>query len=159
MKVKEIQDLLGFIATTGLNEVNLETADFKLFVKRNADAGTVHVVEQINTPRVLPTYTPTVENQPVPMATPATTVTADSGYITIKSPMVGTFYKAPSPDKPDFVQVGDIIKPGKTVCIIEAMKLFNEVEAEVSGKIVKILVENATPVEFDQPLFLVDPNA
>lgn len=155
MKAKEIQDLLDFIANSGLDEVNIETEAFKISVKKNS--GVVRMVE----PTIFAAPQPAA--QPVaptiaapPVAVPATEVPA-SNLITIKAPMIGTFYRSANPDNPAFVNVGDEISKGKTICIIEAMKLFNEIESEVSGRIVKILVDNATPVEYDQPLFLVEP--
>jgi acetyl-CoA carboxylase biotin carboxyl carrier protein len=164
MKVKDIQDLLQFISASGLNEVNLKTAEIELHVKRSADAPAVSFVESPAIPTIrpiAPVYAPQLEAAPVQAVAPvAPAASNDNGnYITIKSPMVGTFYLASGPEKPNFVEVGDAIKPGKVVCIIEAMKLFNEIESDVTGKIVKILVNNASPVEFDQPLFLIDPNA
>ncbi|SKB84715.1 acetyl-CoA carboxylase biotin carboxyl carrier protein [Parapedobacter luteus] len=155
MDIKQIQDLIKFVAKSGVNEVSIEEQDFKITIKTNQ----------------APTYvTATVPAQaavPVPAApAPAPTETPQpsapksedtSNYVTIKSPMIGTFYRSPSPDKPVFVNVGDEIAAGKVVCIVEAMKLFNEIESEVSGKIVKVLVDDAQPVEYDQPLFLVEP--
>jgi len=160
MKVKDIQDLLGFIAASGLNEVNLKTQEIELHVKRNPDASVVSYAEApLPAVRALPTSIANPIETIVSTPKPSAGETDTSKYVTIKSPMVGTFYTSPSPDKPAFVQVGDMIKPGKVVCIIEAMKLFNEIESDVTGKIVKVLVDNATPVEYEQPLFLVDPNA
>ncbi|MCS7004773.1 MAG: acetyl-CoA carboxylase biotin carboxyl carrier protein [Cytophagales bacterium] len=160
MKVKEIQDLLGFIAASGLSEVNLKTSEIELHVKRNPDSpAPVPYVEPVaSTMRAIPQIVSTPSAEPAVKSSQPADIADTSKYVTIKSPMVGTFYAAPSPEKPPFVQVGDLVKPGKVVCIIEAMKLFNEVESDVSGRIVKVLVENATPVEYDQPLFLVDPN-
>jgi acetyl-CoA carboxylase biotin carboxyl carrier protein len=166
MKAKEIQDMLDFIAKSGLAEVNIETESFKISVKRNASAVSAEL-PLIQTAHALPIQTTSVVNHQITEAhtekaeIPAaakSSGTDESKYITIKSPMIGTFYRTPNPDNPAFVNVGDDIKIGKVVCIIEAMKLFNEVEAEVSGKIIKVLVENASPVEYDQPLFLVDPS-
>jgi len=157
MKPKEIQELLDFIANSGLAEVNIETEQFKINVKRNAS------VQQVTLPQVIqPTVLPT---QPLSTAQTTTTAseksaetnnTANSKQITIKSPMIGTFYRSSSPETPSLINIGDEITPGKALCIIEAMKLFNEIESEYEGKIVKILVENATPVEFDQPLFIIE---
>lgn len=157
METKEIQKLIDFIAQSGLDEVNIETADLKIKVKRHAATQIITAAPQVLAPQALPVASQSVaaalpESKEAPKAEQVA-----SNLITIKSPMIGTFYRASSPETPEFVKVGDEIKPGKTVCIIEAMKLFNEIEAEVSGRIVKILVENATPVEFDQPLFLVEP--
>ncbi|TAE11520.1 MAG: acetyl-CoA carboxylase biotin carboxyl carrier protein [Bacteroidetes bacterium] len=160
MKPKEIQDLLEYIAKSGMAEVNIETEGLKLHVKRNAipEAITTQMASSVvATPVVTQTITPTlVEKSEVPASVPPV-AKESSNYLTIKSPMIGTFYRSASPENPPFANVGDEIKAGKTVCIIEAMKLFNEIESEVSGRIVKVLVENATPVEYDQPLFLVEP--
>ncbi|MFQ3575261.1 MAG: acetyl-CoA carboxylase biotin carboxyl carrier protein [Cytophagales bacterium] len=162
MKPKEIQDLLEFIAQSGLEEVSLETEQFKLAVKRNPS--TNFVPQQISAPII---QTPVAQPQiQAPVANTAVEVknsqptfekNEPSNLVTIKSPMIGTFYAASGPDSPNFVNVGDEITKGQVVCIIEAMKLFNEIESDVSGRVVKILVSNATPVEFDQPLFLVEP--
>jgi acetyl-CoA carboxylase biotin carboxyl carrier protein len=163
MKPKEIQELLDFIANSGLAEVNIETEQVKINVKRNSDAPAYVAapLPQILQPSALPAA------QAVPVSTASTTAagasdkpaeSANSNQITIKSPMIGTFYRSSSPESPVFVNVGDEITKGKTLCIIEAMKLFNEIESEYSGKIVKILVDNATPVEFDQPLFIIEPS-
>ena len=160
MKPKEIQELLDFIAHSGLAEVNIETEEFKINVKRNATAAAITQLTQ-SLPQViqhttLPSHTETpVQNQATTVA-PQETSAVNSKHITIKSPMIGTFYRSPSPETPSLVNVGDEITPGKALCIIEAMKLFNEIESEFEGKIVKILVENATPVEFDQPLFIIE---
>lgn len=161
MKTKEIRDLIDFISETGLNEVNIETEELKLSVKRNADVQTRYV--EASTPA--PSVAPATQAQPAAStSTPASTPEApkaDDGagkYVEVKSPMIGTFYRSPNPDSPAFVAVGDKIEKGQPVCIIEAMKLFNEIETEVSGTIVKVMVENASPVEYDQVLFLVDPS-
>jgi acetyl-CoA carboxylase biotin carboxyl carrier protein len=158
METREIQKLIDFIAQSGLDEVNIETTDLKIKVKRY---GTAPVVSYTAAPVAAPApaFAPAAPaTAPAAPAEPAVSKEpASSNLITIKSPMIGTFYRASSPETPAFVNIGDEIKPGKVVCVIEAMKLFNEIESEVSGKIVKILVENATPVEFDQPLFLVEP--
>lgn len=153
MDLKEIQNLIKFVAKSGTTEVKLETDDFKITIKNASDEAVATVVQ------------PAVQHvigapAPAPMAAPAAANEGEdtSNYLTITSPMIGTFYRKPAPDKPLFANVGDEISPGKVVCIIEAMKLFNEIEAEVSGKIVKILVEDGSPVEYDQPLFLVDPS-
>ncbi len=156
MKSKEIRDLIDFIAETGLNEVNIETEELKLSVKRSAD-----VTQVAAAPVAI--QAPTVSaSAPAPAATvasePAVPASENENYIEVKSPMIGTFYRSTNPESPSFVNVGDSVSAGQTVCIIEAMKLFNEIESEVSGTIVKVLVENATPVEYDQPLFLVDPS-
>ena len=162
MKPKEIQELIDFIASSGLAEVNIETEQFKINVKKYPDSAikTTDISLPVM-PQVIPQSLPVVSSNQV--STAVTTPKAEkavetSNLITIKSPMIGTFYRSSSPETPSFVNVGDVIEAGKAVCIIEAMKLFNEIESEISGKIVKILVENATPVEYDQPLFLVEPN-
>ncbi|KAA6440307.1 acetyl-CoA carboxylase biotin carboxyl carrier protein [Dyadobacter flavalbus] len=160
METREIQKLIDFIAQSGLDEVNIETTDLKIKVKRYGSAPTASVTSaspvsaapSIATPAPTAPVTQSAPAEPVITAGPAS-----SNLVTIKSPMIGTFYRASNPETPVFINVGDEIKPGKVVCVIEAMKLFNEIESEISGKIVKILVENATPVEFDQPLFLVEP--
>jgi len=157
MKLKEIQNLIKFVAKSGASEVSLEMENVKITVKTSIDSPKVVVQEPI----VIPQQPQTISTPPVS----PTTNTPDpessddnSNYITIKSPIIGTFYRKPSPDKPSFVEVGDIISEGTVLCVIEAMKLFNDIESEVSGKIVKILVDDTSPVEFDQPLFLVDPS-
>jgi acetyl-CoA carboxylase biotin carboxyl carrier protein len=154
MDIKEIQELIKFVAKSGVNEVSIDRKDFKITIKTNQAPTVVHAT--------VPAAPVAVAAAPVAQAsatpTQATEKPAESSnLITIKSPMIGTFYRSSSPDKPVFVNVGDEVKTGKVVCIIEAMKLFNEIESEVSGKIVKILVDNASPVEYDQPLFLVEP--
>ncbi len=164
MKVQEIQDLIDFIAKSGLSEVNIETDSFKINVKRNTAPVMPEImpvqmpsmsvplpVQQVN-PSV---STTTKETKEIPQESP---VVSNAKLVEIKSPMIGTFYRSANPDSPAFVNVGDEVKTGKVVCIIEAMKLFNEIESEVSGKIVKVLVDNASPVEYDQPLFLVEAN-
>jgi acetyl-CoA carboxylase biotin carboxyl carrier protein len=157
MKAKEIQDLLDFIAKTGLEEVNIETEQFKVAVKRSAQTLSI-APTQVVAPQVAQ-QTPTPVQQPVAKVAeaPKAVETAASNTITIKSPMIGTFYTSSNPASPAFVNVGDEVKKGQVVCVIEAMKLFNEIESEVSGRVVKVLVQNATPVEYDQPLFLVEP--
>jgi acetyl-CoA carboxylase biotin carboxyl carrier protein len=167
MKAKEIQELIDFIAKSGLEEVNIETEQFKLKVKRNSPTQykfpePVHQPQSSDYPGTNSLYSQTPSMQvPVIPAVPATPTTPsaenESRFITIKSPMIGTFYRSSNPDAPVLVNIGDDIKKGQTVCIIEAMKLFNEIESEISGKIIKILVENASPVEYDQPLFLIEP--
>ncbi len=161
MDLKEIQNLIKFVAKSGASEVKLEMEDVKITIRTTLeDNKETTIVQQIpvsNTvaPQpVAPVQTPT----PAAPVVEASSAENDSKYITIKSPIIGTLYRKPSPDKPTFVEVGDSIKEGDVLCIIEAMKLFNEIESEVSGKIVKILVDEASPVEFDQPLFLVDPS-
>ncbi|TAE25837.1 MAG: acetyl-CoA carboxylase biotin carboxyl carrier protein [Cytophagales bacterium] len=156
MDTKDIQNLLEFIAQSGLDEVNLETSDLKISVKRNSTGPAVMMAAPAPQPVAAPApvAVAAAPAAPVAAAVPAAT---QSNYITIKSPMIGTFYRSSNPETPSFAELGDEVKPGKVVCIIEAMKLFNEIESEVSGRIVKVLVENATPVEYDQPLFLVEP--
>jgi|TARA_R100000482_G_C5118365_1_gene144298 acetyl-CoA carboxylase biotin carboxyl carrier protein len=156
MKAKEIQELIDYISNSGLAEVKIKTEEFELSIKKYAESAQVRVVESAPAPQpaAAPAPAPAPAPQPVASEAPAA---ASSNLVEIKSPMIGTFYLTPNPDAPAFVNVGDTIKAGQTVCIIEAMKLFNEIESEISGKIVKILVSNATPVEYDQPLFLVDP--
>tara|TARA_B100000927_G_scaffold23788_1_gene17934 strand:- start:156 stop:641 length:486 start_codon:yes stop_codon:yes gene_type:complete len=161
MKLKEIQNLIKFVARSGASEVKLEMEDVKITIKTSVDSPQVVVPEQI----VLPPQQQVVQPSPVsppsaqpeiPKQTPS--LEEDNNYVTIKSPIIGTFYRKPSPDKPSFVEVGDTISEGTVLCVIEAMKLFNDIESEISGKIVKILVDDTSPVEFDQPLFLVDPS-
>ena len=154
MKAKEIQDLIDFIAQSGLDEVNIETEGLKLNVKRNA--GIVPVVQAVLPAAAAASISPAT-GPAAAAQTPAATVQNDSTVI-VRSPRIGTCYRSASPESPLFVEVGDDMKKGQVVCIIEAMKLFNEIESEVSGRIVKVLVENATPVEYDQPLFIVEPN-
>lgn len=154
MKAKEIQELIDYISNSGLAEVKIKTDEFELSIKKYADPGQTRIVE--STPVQANPAIHTVTHIPAPVAVQPPVVT-QSNLLEIKSPMIGTFYLTPNPDSPTFVTEGDSIKAGQTVCIIEAMKLFNEIESEISGKIVKILVSNATPVEYDQPLFLVDP--
>ncbi|EGV43126.1 acetyl-CoA carboxylase biotin carboxyl carrier protein [Bizionia argentinensis JUB59] len=161
MDLKDIQNLIKFVAKSGASEVKLETDDVKITIKTGSDekTETTTYVQQIpvGTPMG---HAPVMQQQQTPVAgaTAAEVPSEDSKYITIKSPIIGTLYRKPSPDKPVFVEVGQNIKEGDVLCIIEAMKLFNEIESEVSGKIVKVLVDDSSPVEFDQPLFLVDPS-
>ena len=157
MDLKEIQALIKFVAKSGAQEVSLETEDFKINIKTGPDASDQPTYVQAVAPQQMPVAAPAVT--PVE-ATPTVPAEVDdsANYITIKSPMIGTFYRTPSPDQDAFVKIGDSIKPGDVLCIVEAMKLFNEIESEVSGKIVKILVDDKTPIEYDQPLFLVDPS-
>jgi len=153
MDIKQIQELIRFVAKSGVNEVAIEQQDFKITIKTNQAPTIVHASVPVTTP--VPAAAPAAAHaDALPAAAPAVDT---SKYITIKSPMIGTFYRSASPDKPLFVNVGDEINTGDVLCIIEAMKLFNEIESEVSGRIVKILVDNASPVEYDQPLFLVEP--
>ncbi len=179
MKIAEIQELIKFVAKSGVSEVEIEDKDFKINIKTPphkrgkvtevaaTTAQGQQMMPQQGMPMMQPQYAP-----PMPQAAPAPAAPAPApeaekeskedkaaaNYIEIKSPMIGTFYRSPSPDKPEFVKVGDTIQAGDVVCIIEAMKLFNEIEAEVSGKVVKVLVDDTTPVEYDQPLLLIDPS-
>ncbi len=161
MDIKEIQNLIKFVAKSGASEVKLEMEDVKITIKTGSDSDTT-IVQQIPMQAQMPQVAASRAQQPV-ASTPAQTeapasADEDSKYITIKSPIIGTFYRKPAPDKPLFVEVGQSIGEGDVLCVIEAMKLFNEIESEVSGKIVKVLVDDSSPVEFDQPLFLVDPS-
>ena len=156
MDIKQIQDLIKFVSKSGVNEVSIEEQDFKITIKTNQEP--TYVTATV--PAVAPIAAPQVAQAaaPAPVASPAApAANADANLITIKSPMIGTFYRSAGPGKQSFVNIGDDINTGSVLCIVEAMKLFNEIESEVSGKIVKILVEDAQPVEFDQPLFLVEP--
>jgi len=163
MKAKELQELLDFIAKSGLDEVNIETEEYKIKVKKNADPKTQYL------------ESPATGNQQVPLSHNSTSPVADhqgesndeasesmaasdTNLVAIKSPMIGTFYRSSNPDTDPFVGIGDKVEKGQTVCIVEAMKLFNEIESEISGTVVKILVDDASPVEYDQPLFLVEPS-
>ena len=157
MKIKEIQNLIKFVAKSGASEVKLEMEDVKITIKTNDGSQPVVIQETAVVPQQVVQTTPVSPEPSVTTPTQAD-VEEDSKYITIKSPIIGTFYRKPSPDKPNFVEVGDSISEGSVLCVIEAMKLFNDIESEVSGKIVKILVDDSSPVEFDQPLFLVDPS-
>jgi acetyl-CoA carboxylase biotin carboxyl carrier protein len=153
MKAKELQELLDFIAKSGLNKVNIETEEFKISVQR--DPNTKQVVTMAAPVAHAPA--PAVAAPAPAPATPAAPAEATaSNFKPLKAPMIGTFYRSSGPDSPAFVQVGDMVEKGQVICIIEAMKLFNEIEAEESGRIVKAMVENATPVEYDQPLFLIE---
>jgi len=160
MELKEIQDLIRFVAKSGVSEVELESKGFKIIIKTGQVPTIVHAAMPAPMPLAMPAAAaPAPAPAPAPQAAaaPAPAPEKAGNYITIKSPMIGTFYRSSGPGKPPFVNVGDEIKAGKPVCIIEAMKLFNEIESEVSGIIVKVLVDDATPVEYDQPLFLVEP--
>lgn len=161
MDIKEIQNLIKFVAKSGASEVKLEMDDIKITIKTGSDSDTtiVHQVPAAQIPQVAQVAAqPIITEAAQPASEPVAKASEDSKYITIKSPIIGTFYRKPSPDKPLFVEVGQTIAEGDVLCIIEAMKLFNEIESEVSGKVVKILVDDSSPVEFDQPLFLVDPS-
>jgi len=166
MNINEIQDLIKFVAKAGVNEVEIEKKDFKLVIKSDYMAKKktnfkeeTKIVQQISPVGAMPS--PMVQQQVIAEVTKPEKkeeTKEDSNLVTIKAQMIGTFYRSSAPEKSPFVEVGSIIKPGDTLCIIEAMKLFNEIESEVSGKIVKILVDDVSPIEFDQPLFLIDPN-
>jgi len=159
MDIKQIQDLIKFVSKSGVNEVSIEEKDFKITIKTNQEptyvTASVPAVAAAAPVAAAPAAAAPIAAAPVAAAPAADD---ESKYITVKSPIIGTFYRSPGPDKGVFVNVGDEIAPGKVLCIVEAMKLFNEIESEVSGKIVKILVNDAQPVEYDQPLFLVDPS-
>lgn len=173
MDLSQIQSLIKFVSKSGVNEVELETKDFKINIKAGSkDSGEVQQVVAVPAGGYIPPQP--VAPQPAPQPAPAAPAAApapaadgggdnaeaedNSKYITFKSPMIGTFYRSSNPETPPFVNVGDEVSPGKVICIIEAMKLFNEIECEVSGKIVKVLADDASPVEYDQPLFLIDPS-
>ena len=151
MDTKEIQRLLDYIAKSPLAEVSIETEGLKVSVKKFGEAAPV-----VSVVAAAPAAAPVAAAPAAAPAAPAAPAPVADNLYTVKSPMIGTFYRAAGPDKDNFVEVGSEIAPGKTVCVIEAMKLFNEIDSEISGKIVKILVDNASPVEFDQPLFLVE---
>lgn len=159
MDIKQIQELVKLINKTNIGEITIEEEGVKITVKQKKDP-VQHIVQGGYTnPNQVFTAAVPASVTPAPPVTPAPVVSAKAdNLITIKSPMIGTFYRQSGPTKPIFINVGDEVNVGKVVCIIEAMKLFNEIESEVSGKIVKILVEDASPVEYDQPLFLVEPN-
>ena len=166
MEIKDIQNLIKFVAKSGANEVKLETDEFKITIRTGMENTRPETTYIQQVPTAAPVAAAPVAATPAAPAAEAAAPAApaepaasdDSKYVTIKSPIIGTFYRKPAPDKPMFVEVGDSIGSGDVLCVIEAMKLFNEIESEVSGKIVKILVEDSSPVEFDQPLFLIDPS-
>ena len=161
MDLKEIQNLIKFVSNTGVAEVKLETGDVKITIRTTLEGNTPEITYVQQAMPAAPVAAAPVAAAPsqAPAAPAAPAATEDtSKFVTIKSPMIGTFYRKPSPDKAPFVEVGSTIGKGDVLCVVEAMKLFNEIEAEVSGKIVKILVDDMSPVEFDQPLFLVDPS-
>lgn len=160
MNKKEIEELIKFVSKAGVSEVHLEQKDFKITIKNPHREQIVQIAAPVAAPVA-------VAPAPAPVAAPVAAAPApakeepkgeEARYKTIKSPMIGTFYRTPAPDKPNFVNVGDEIKEGQVICIIEAMKLFNEIESDIKGKVVKVLVEHSTPVEYDQPLFLIDPS-
>lgn len=161
MDFRQIQDLIKLVNKSNIGELSIEQKDFKISI-RQKEENVTQILQ--SSPLQAPALQMPAVQQPVvatqPQATPAEKAKSEeapSNTITVKSPMIGTFYRKPSPDKPNFVDEGDVIAPGKVICVIEAMKLFNEIESEVSGKIIKVLVEDASPVEFDQPLFVVEP--
>ncbi|QSE96992.1 acetyl-CoA carboxylase biotin carboxyl carrier protein [Fulvivirga lutea] len=161
MKTKEIRDLIDFISQSGLNEVKIETEELKLSIKRDPDVKTQVVESSVVSasapaaPAPSAAPAPAAASAPAPASAPAS---SEGNYVEVKSPMIGTFYRSSNPDSPAFVNVGDKVEKGQTLCIVEAMKLFNEIESDVSGTIVKVVAENASPVEYDQVLFLVDPS-
>lgn len=159
MDIKDIQNLIKFVSKAEVSEVKYKTKDFEITIKTPLGGNEVSYIPQPamyqSAPQVAAPAQPAAANAP---AEKAETAANDSKLVTIKSPMIGTFYRKPAPDKDTFVSVGDEVSPGKVVCVIEAMKLFNQIESEISGKIVKILADDASPVEYDQPLFLVDPS-
>ena len=159
MNLNEIQDLIKFVAKSGVSEVEIEQKDFKICIKAEKAKAEQQIIVQAAAPAPVAAAPAPVAAapSPAPAAPAAAPASDDSKYITVKSPMIGTFYRSAGPDKEPFVSVGNSVGKGDTICIIEAMKLFNEIESEVSGKIVKVLVDDASPVEYDQPLFLVDP--
>jgi acetyl-CoA carboxylase biotin carboxyl carrier protein len=171
MKLNEIQELIRFVSRAGVSEVEIEQKDFKITIKTGNDGGKKGKAAEMPMMQQVPVAIPGMAQMPqqvmpvAPQPAPAAPAAPappkaddDSKYITVKSPMIGTFYRSSSPDKPVFVNVGDSVKQGDVVCIIEAMKLFNEIESDISGKIVKVLVDDNSPVEYDQPLFLIDPS-
>ncbi|HSD09016.1 acetyl-CoA carboxylase biotin carboxyl carrier protein [Flavobacterium sp.] len=162
MDLKEIQNLIKFVANSGVAEVKLEMDDVKITIRTTLEGNVTEAtyVQQVPVQNILPQAAAPQQIAPAAAAPAAEQPAAEqtNNYITIKSPIIGTFYRKPSPDKPMFVEVGKTVAKGDVLCVIEAMKLFNEIESEVSGKIVKILVDDMSPVEFDQPLFLVDPS-
>lgn len=158
MNIKEIQQLIKFVAKSGVSEVKIESKDLKLSVKTGASGNMVTHSEpvMINTQPVVQNLP--LENTTESVSSQSVDIAEEDHLITIKSPIIGTFYRKPSPDKPNFIEIGDLISEGSVLCVVEAMKLFNEIESEYSGKIVKILVDDSSPVEFDQPLFVIDPS-
>ncbi len=161
MDIKEIQNLIKFVSKSGVEEVKIEREDFKITIKTKKNTPQQIVVEDMSNKINIPTKVAGPISQEISIEKTSdvdVSKTEDANHIIIKSPIIGTFYRKPSPDKPSFVEVGQNIGEGDVLCVIEAMKLFNEIESEVSGKIVKILVEDQSPVEFDQPLFVIDPS-
>jgi|TARA_B110000977_G_scaffold187898_1_gene255532 acetyl-CoA carboxylase biotin carboxyl carrier protein len=158
MNIKEIQQLIKFVAKSGVSEVKIESKDLKLSVKTGVSGNMVTHSEpvMINTQPVVQNLP--LENTTESVSSQSVDIAEEDHLITIKSPIIGTFYRKSSPDKPNFIEIGDLISEGSVLCVVEAMKLFNEIESEYSGKIVKILVDDSSPVEFDQPLFVIDPS-
>ena len=152
MKSKEIQDIINFIKKTDLDDVSIETENYKIRVKKNKTNYTTN--EEVKSEEIKPLKKIEVEDKPEEKKEKEN----NTKNIIIKSPMIGTFYRSPNPESAPFISEGDIIKPGQTICIVEAMKLFNEIESEVSGKVVKVIANDSSPIEFDQPLFEVDPS-
>lgn len=162
MDIREIQNLIKFVSKAGVNEVSIEQGDFKITIRTETAANEQHYVVQAPPQQIV--QAPVAPPVAAATTVPATTAEADpapkaaeGNYVTIKSPMIGTFYRKPSPDKEAFVNIGDTVQVGDVICVVEAMKLFNEIESEVAGKIVKVLVDDNSPIEYDQPLFLIDP--
>lgn len=160
MDLKEIQNLIKFVANSGVAEVKLETGDIKITIRTTLEGNVSDVTyaQQMPAPNMLQSAAPQHIESSAPLVALPIPADENSKYIIIKSPIIGTFYRKSSPDKPVFAEVGSVISKGDVLCVIEAMKLFNEIESEISGKIIKILVDDMSPVEYDQPLFLVDPS-
>jgi acetyl-CoA carboxylase biotin carboxyl carrier protein len=164
MEYKQIQELIKAINKSNISELSIEEGDFKITIKQAQSISETQFVA-VQAPHMPAMQMHTPQQAALPASQPASTTggektaapAANDNLVTIKSPMIGTFYRSPGPDKPSFVNVGDEIKQGQVICIVEAMKLFNEIESEISGKIVKVLIDDASPVEYDQPLFLVEP--
>ncbi|MXV51070.1 acetyl-CoA carboxylase biotin carboxyl carrier protein [Pedobacter sp. HMF7647] len=157
MDIKQIQELIKFVSKSGVNEVSIEQEAFKITIKTNQQPTYVTASVPVAPAPIQAAVQQPAQQQPAVQQASAPAA-ENTNYLTIKSPMIGTFYLSASPDKPAFINVGDDVKAGQVVCIVEAMKLFNEIESEISGRVVKVLVDNASPVEYDQPLFLVEPN-
>ena len=161
MNKKEIEELIKFVSKSGVSEVSLEQKDFKITIinsPRHNEVAAHHAPQIVHAAPLAAQHAAQPAAVAAPVAPAAPSAVEETKYHIVKSPMIGTFYRTPSPDKPNFVNVGDEVKQGQVICIIEAMKLFNEIEADISGKIVKVLVDNSSPVEYDQPLFLIDPS-
>lgn len=157
MDIKQIQELVKIINKTNISEISIEEQDLKITIKQKEEVHSVVSPTPVYVTQQVPVPSQQAVAQTIPPATKEETPKVAENFMTIKSPMIGTFYRRSSPDKPAFAEIGTDVEPGKVVCIIEAMKLFNEIESEIKGKVVKILVEDASPVEYDQPLFLVEP--